>query len=80
MRHGRKHNHRICNFTVSLPGLQTLKTVKLLVEREGWQGLPLYAWGGSAGGTFAARLPYYLRMEVRAIYGNCRSHHNHSFI
>jgi zinc transporter 2 len=41
----------------------TLKTVKLLVEREGWQGLPLYAWGGSSGGTFAARLPYYLPMK-----------------
>ena len=46
--------------------VQTVASVHLLTKREHWVGLPLFAWGGSAGGTFAARLPYFLPMKVKA--------------
>lgn len=43
--------------------LSTVATVNTITEREGWDELPLYAWGGSAGGTFVARLPYFLHLK-----------------
>lgn len=43
---------------------QTVTSVRLLTEQEGWSGLPLFAWGGCAGGSFAVRLPYFLPMKV----------------
>jgi hypothetical protein len=46
------------------PAVQTLASVRSLTEREQWVGLPLVAWGGSAGGTFVARLPYFLPLKV----------------
>ena len=46
------------------PDAQTLTSVRLLTEREQWMGLPLVAWGGSAGGTFVTRLPYFLPLKV----------------
>ena len=49
--------------------LQTVASVKEITAREGWADLPVYAWGGSAGGSFAAWLPYYLRTDVRC---HCR--------
>ena len=43
---------------------QTVGSVREITEREGWADLPLYAWGGSAGGSFAAWLPWFLPMKV----------------
>lgn len=43
--------------------LSTVATVNTITSREGWAALPLFAWGGSAGGTFAARLPYFLHLK-----------------
>ncbi len=44
---------------------QTVASVETITQREGWGDLPIYAWGGSAGGTFVARLPFFLHLKVR---------------
>lgn len=43
---------------------QTVNSVEMITKREAWGDLPIYAWGGSAGGTFVARLPYFLHLKV----------------
>jgi len=47
----------------NLDMISTVTSVETIMEREGWGHLPIYGWGGSAGGTFVARLPYFLNVK-----------------
>lgn len=43
---------------------QVGKVVKLLVKREGWSQLPLYALGVSSGGAMALLLASHMPLQV----------------
>lgn len=44
--------------------MKSARSWEALRAAEGWEGLPVFALGGSSGGAFVGALPLHMKLQV----------------